>query len=62
MPTSSVSPANSTELPLAFAVAEKKTVAFIAKHPEEAKLKEILPKHVADYKAAYKAPPAASNS
>ena len=44
------------ELPFAFVVPEKKTAALIAKYPEEeAKLKDIISKHVTDHKVAYKA-------
>jgi 4-coumarate--CoA ligase len=44
------------ELPFALIIPEKKTAALIAKYPEEeAKLKNLLAKHVADHKIAYKA-------
>jgi 4-coumarate--CoA ligase len=44
------------ELPFAFVVPEKKTAALIAKYPEEeAKLKDIIARHVTDHKIAYKA-------
>ena len=44
------------ELPFAFIVPEKKTAALIAKYSEEeAKLKDIIAKHVTDHKAPYKA-------
>ena len=44
------------ELPFAFIVPEKKTAALIAKYPgEEAKLKDIVAKHVTDHKVPYKA-------
>ena len=44
------------ELPFAFIVPEKKTAALIAKYPEEeAKLRDIIAKHVTDHKVPYKA-------
>lgn len=44
------------ELPFAFIIPEKKTAALIAKYPEEeAKLKDIIAKHVTDHKVPYKA-------
>ena len=44
------------ELPFAFIVPEKKTAALISKYPEEeARLKDILAKHVTDHKVPYKA-------
>ena len=44
------------ELPFVFIVPEKKTAALIAKYPEEeAKLRDIIAKHVTDHKVPYKA-------